>query len=368
MSELLFSPLDQIHRGLGAKFAEFGGFEMPVEYSGVVSEHLAVRTGVGIFDVSHLGTFLVEGMGAAAYLNTRLSNDLNKLVDGQAQYTLLLDVSGGVVDDMIVYLFSDDRVMVVPNAANSAEVIRRLRTSSPEHLTWTDRHRAAAVLAVQGPNSADVLVAAGLPAEIGYMSFVETSLTLGDQMVTMTVCRTGYTGERGYELVVPTESARLVWELIIAAGEPWQIRPCGLGARDTLRTEMGYPLHGQDLSLAISPVEARLNWAVGWKKECFDGDACVRAQRQQGASRILLGIKSAGRGIPRHGMSVVDDQSTIIGEVTSGTFSPSLKCGIGLAMVPSTTAVGDQVLVEVRGRLEPFEVVKPPFVPPHVTD
>ena len=368
MSELLSSPLAAIHRGLGAKFAEFGGFEMPVEYAGVVAEHQAVRTGVGIFDVSHLGTFLVEGPGAAGYLNTRLANDLNRLTPGQAQYTLLLDVGGGVVDDMIVYLFSDEKVMVVPNAANSAEVIRRLKTSSPEDLVWTDRHTAEAVLAVQGPNSAKVLSAASLPAEIGYMGFVEAGLTLDSQTIAMTVCRTGYTGEHGYELVVAAEVAGLVWEHLINAGASWQIQPCGLGARDTLRTEMGYPLHGQDLSLAISPVEARLNWAVGWKKDRFDGDETVRAQRRQGVGRTLLGIKASSRGIPRAGMTVVDDQGAAIGQVTSGTFSPTLKCGIGLALVPPATAVGDQLLVQVRTRHEPFEVVKPPFVQPHATD
>ncbi|MDR0285668.1 MAG: glycine cleavage system aminomethyltransferase GcvT [Propionibacteriaceae bacterium] len=364
MTQLIESPLAEVHRALGAKFAEFGGWNMPVAYAGVVAEHTAVRTAVGVFDVSHLGTFVVEGPGAADYLNTRLSNDLERIAPGQAQYTLLLDAAGGVVDDMIVYLFAPDRVVVIPNAANSDEVIRRLKDGSPAALTWTDRHTADAIIAVQGPRSAEVLAAVGLPAGIGYMSFVAAASGDGP----LTVCRTGYTGERGYELVVPAPHASAVWERLMAAGEPLGLAPCGLGARDTLRTEMGYPLHGHDLSLAISPVEARVGWAVGWKKALFDGDEAVRVVRRDGATRTLLGIKACGRGIPRPGMTVVDADGQPIGEVTSGTFSPTLKTGIGLAFVPPALAAGDTVHVAVRNRSEAFELVRPPFVPSHVMD
>jgi len=395
---------------LGAKFAEFGGFEMPVEYSvrgGVLAEHRAVREAAGIFDVSHLGTFLVEGSGAAAWLNTRLSNDLNRISPGQAQYTLLLNESGGVVDDMIAYLFSPEKVMVIPNAANSDEVIRRLRTGAPDDLVWTDRHTADAILAVQGPSSPGILAEAGLPTDMDYMHFRVADLDLGGNTpsdkvghgdlnvgrgqnelacsaetkeeiearsaehgscgspVTMTVCRTGYTGERGYEIVVPAQYAVPLWDLLTSVGS---LQPCGLGARDTLRTEMGYPLHGNDLSQSISPVEARLSWAVGWKKDHFDGDEAVRAQRRDGAPRTLLGIRACGRAIPRHGMVVLDLNGALIGEVTSGTFSPTLKQGIGLVLVPSSFHAGDQVQVEIRGRHELFDLTKPPFVPSHVTD
>jgi len=365
---LIESPLADIHRALGAKFAEFSGWEMPLEYSGVLAEHKAVRAGVGIFDVSHLGTCFVEGPGAAEYLNTRLANDLTRIEPGHAQYTLLLDDTGGIVDDMIVYLFSPDKVMVMPNAANSDEVIRRLKSGSPDDLVWTDRHQADAIIAVQGPASAIVLAGAGLPTEMGYMSFAEASLTTPDGPVTLTVCRTGYTGEHGYELVVPAEAAAAVWQALMSAGADHGITACGLGARDTLRTEMGYPLHGNDISLAVTPVQARLNWAVGWKKAGFDGDQAVRAERQSGPTRTLLGIKACGRGIPRHGMTVLDAEGHPIGEVTSGTFSPTLKTGVGLILVDSAIKVGDRVQVEVRGRHEDFDVVKPPFVPSHVTE
>jgi len=366
MPGLIASPLSGIHRGLGAKFAGFGGFEMPVEYAGVLAEHAAVRGAVGLFDVSHLGTFVVAGEGAAAYLNTRLSNDLDRLGPGQAQYTLLLTESGGVVDDMIVYRFGDDRVMVVPNAANSAAVIAQLRTGAPGGLAWTDRHTQDAILALQGPRSPEVMSKAGLPADLAYMAFSEAVAATPDGPVGVMVCRTGYTGERGYEIVVPAGAAPAIWERLMTSGGPYGIQPAGLGARDTLRTEMGYPLHGQDLSVEITPVQARLNWAVGWKKPAFDGASAVRSEREQGPARTLLGLKALTRAIPRPGMKVRDEGGEEIGRVTSGTFSPTLKQGIALALLPPGTQPGDQVLVEVRTRQEPFEVTKPPFVPAHV--
>ncbi|MDR0849552.1 MAG: glycine cleavage system aminomethyltransferase GcvT [Propionibacteriaceae bacterium] len=383
---LVSSPLEGVHKALGAKFAQFGGWEMPLEYAGVLAEHQAVRERVGVFDVSHLGTFLVAGSGAKDWLNSRLTNDLDRISAGQAQYTLLLDEAGGVVDDMIVYVFSPDKVMVIPNASNSDEVIARLRAGAPADLSWTDFHQQAATIAVQGPRSADVLAEVGLPTDLAYMSFAEVGESDGLKQtgqegqegpsplvpipddVALTVCRTGYTGEKGYEIVAPASRAVELWESLMRAGEKYGIAPCGLGARDTLRTEMGYPLHGNDLSRSISPVEARVGWAVGWKKEHFDGDGPARALKASGPSRVLLGIRACGRGIPRHGMSVVDDQGATVGEVTSGTFSPTLKVGVGLAFLPAETKVGDEVLVQIRNRTEAFEVVKPPFVASHVTD
>jgi len=366
MPELSQSPLAGVHRQLGAQFAQFSGWSMPVSYTSVLAEHRAVRSGVGLFDVSHLGTCLVEGPGAAAYLNTRLANDLDRIAPGQAQYTLLLNQSGGIVDDLIAYLFSPDRVMLIANAANAAAVVAALASSAPEALVWTRRPGTDAILAVQGPASAQVLAAAGLPTAMGYMSFAETVFTSGGSAVGLTVCRTGYTGERGYEIVVPAGSATAVWHRLMQAGADWGIQPCGLGARDTLRTEMGYSLHGQDISMATSPVEARLGWAVGWKKASFDGAAAVRRQRREGVARTWLGLRAVGRAIPRPGMTILDEAGTAIGQVTSGTFSPTLGVGIGLGYVPAHTPAGTGVLVAVRGRREAFEVVKPPFVPSRV--
>ncbi|GAB3698194.1 glycine cleavage system aminomethyltransferase GcvT [Mariniluteicoccus flavus] len=366
MSELKQSPLHQCHVEAGAKFAEFGGWSMPLEYAGggVLAEHHGVRDAVGIFDVSHLGKARVKGAGAVEFLNSRLTNDLNKIGDGAAQYTLLCQDDGGVIDDLIAYRFSDDEVFLIPNAANTTTVVETLRRGLPDGLELTNEHDDFAVIAVQGPKSDEVLEAMGLPTGHDYMSFDVADL----DGVRLTVCRTGYTGERGYELVVPWADAVGVWGAVMAAGESHGIRPAGLGARDTLRTEMGYPLHGQDISPSITPVQARLGWAVGWKKESFDGHEALRAEKEAKPKRLLRGLKALGRGIPRAHMTLVDGEGATIGEVTSGTFSPTLKTGIALALVDAAVAEGDTVKVQVRNRTEDFEVVKPPFVTPGVRE
>jgi aminomethyltransferase len=330
----------------------------------VLAEHAAVRMAVGVFDVSHLGKARVTGAGAADFVNACLTNDLGRIGPGRAQYTLCCDdTSGGVVDDIIAYLHADDHVFLVPNAANTAEVVRRLRAAAPPPVTVTDEHEAYAVLAVQGPRSADVLAAIGLPTGHAYMSFATAPLD-GTELV---VCRTGYTGEHGYELVVPAGGATAVWDALLVAGEPYGIRACGLGARDTLRTEMGYPLHGQDLSLEITPVQARLGWAVGWDKPAFWGRDALRAEKAAGPRRLLWGLEAVDRGIPRHGMSVHGD-GRVVGEVTSGTFSPTRKVGIALALLDTTAGLGEgsTVDVDVRGRRAAMRVVRPPFVKPSV--
>ncbi|MDG4782920.1 glycine cleavage system aminomethyltransferase GcvT [Micromonospora sp. WMMD961] len=360
------SPLHERHTAAGAKFAPFGGWEMPLEYAGggVLKEHTAVRTAVGVFDVSHLGKARVTGAGAADFVNACLSNDLGRIGPGRAQYTLCCDdATGGVVDDIIAYLYADDHVFLIPNAANTAEVVRRLRAAAPAQVTVTDEHEAYAVLAVQGPRSAELLAALGLPTEHDYMSFSAASLA----GVELTVCRTGYTGELGYELVVPAEHAVAVWDALFAAGEAFELRACGLAARDTLRTEMGYPLHGQDLSLDISPVQARSGWAVGWGKPAFWGRDVLLAEKAAGPRRTLRGLVAVDRAIPRPGMTLhVGD--TQVGEVTSGTFSPTRKQGIALALVNTDANLtdGDQVEVDIRGRRAPLTLTKPPFVTPSV--
>lgn len=360
------SPLHERHESLGAKFAEFGGWTMPLEYpSGVVKEHTAVREAVGVFDVSHLGKAMVTGPGAADYVNATLTNDLRKIEHGQAQYTLCCDPeTGGIVDDLIAYLHTDDRVLLVPNAANTAEVVRRLAASAPEGVTVIDHHDDYAVLAIQGPRSDEVLEAVGLPAGHDYMSFVEAPVPGGDEGVGVVVCRTGYTGERGYELIAANDVAVTLWDALMAAGAEHGMLPCGLGARDTLRTEMGYPLHGQDISLEITPNQARLGWAVGWGKDDFWGRDVLLREKETGPDRILRGIVATGRGIPRPHMSVSLTHDLMVGEVTSGTFSPTLKKGVGLALVSSQVAPDAEVGVDVRGRREIFQVTKPPFLDP----
>jgi aminomethyltransferase len=364
--QLRRTPLFERHVALGAKFAEFGGWEMPLEYAGggVLKEHAAVREAVGLFDVSHLGKATVQGAGAAAYVNACLTNDLDRIGAGQAQYTLCCAEDGGVVDDLIAYRRGDDDIFLIPNAANTAEVVRRLEAAAPTGITVRNEHEAYAVLAVQGPRSADLLAELGLPTDHDYMAFA-TAAFAG---TSLTVCRTGYTGEHGYELVVPAADATAVWDALTKAGEGHGLRPAGLAARDTLRTEMGYPLHGQDLSPQISPVQARAGWAIGWAKPAFWGREALLAEKQAGPARLLWGIESLDRGIPRCHMTVLRGDAEI-GEVTSGTFSPTRRVGIGLALLSTADGgvqPGDEVEVDVRGRRSTMRVVKPPFVTPSV--
>ncbi len=369
MTDLRRSPLHDRHADLGAKLADFGGWEMPIEYAGsgggVLKEHAAVREAVGIFDVSHLGKATVSGPGAAAFVNATLSNDLDRIGPGQAQYTLCCDdASGGVVDDLIAYYVDDETVFLVPNAANTAEVVRRLVAAAPAGVTITDEHTAYGVLAVQGPESDELLGALGLPSGHDYMSFVDADWN----GTPVRVCRTGYTGERGYELLPAWDATPALWDALLAAAEPLGGRPAGLGARDTLRTEMGYPLHGQDLSLEISPVQARSGWAVGWKKPAFWGRDALVAEKESGPKRQLWGLESLDRGIPRAHMTVLDADGAAVGEVTSGTFSPTRRVGIGLALLATDANLGEgsEVEVDVRGRRSRMKVVKPPFVPSSV--
>jgi aminomethyltransferase len=363
VSELLRSPLHDRHVAAGARFGEFGGWEMPLAYpggggaGGTVAEHQSVRGAVGVFDVSHLGKLSVTGTSTRQFLNTVLTNDLFRIEPGFAQYTLCCTESGGVVDDLIAYVNSDDDVFLVPNAANTAGLGELLGDAAPAAISVRDQHRDYAVIAVQGPQSPRVMAELGLPSEHAYMSH-ELARWNGEPVI---VCRSGYTGERGYELLPRWDAAGELWDAVVAAGA----LPCGLGARDTLRTEMGYPLHGQDLTAEISPVAARLGWAVGWSKPAFWGRDALVAERAA-PPRLLWGLRMSS-GIARPGMPVSspDDSVTsgtvISGSVTSGTFSPTLGAGIALAIL-SGADEGAEVSVDVRGRGVSAVVVRPPFV------
>ena len=357
---LLHSPLHDRHLALGAKLADFGGWLMPIEYpgGGVVAEHTAVRERVGIFDVSHLGKARVSGPGAAAYVNRCLTNDLDRIHPGKAQYTLCCNESGGVIDDLIAYVRSEEDVFLVPNAANTAAVVALLAAGAPQGVTVENLHDSYGVIAVQGTLSDEVLESLGLPAGHEYMSFIESEW----EGLPVIVCRTGYTGERGYELVPMWDNAGPLWDALAVAVAQRGGLPCGLGARDTLRTEMGYPLHGNDLSLEITPVMAGSAWAVGWDKPDFWGKAALSEQRAAKTSRLMRGLLVTGRGIPRAHNTVLDEDGRTVGEVTSGTFSPTRKHGIALALLDRSVALGDSVSIDVRGRIVEAEVVKPPFV------
>ncbi|USQ81629.1 glycine cleavage system aminomethyltransferase GcvT [Ornithinimicrobium faecis] len=352
------SPVHDRHVALGAKMADFSGWQMPIEYAGVKAEHTAVRERVGIFDVSHLGKALVRGPGARDFVNSCFTNDLGRIEPGKAQYTMCCNESGGVVDDLIQYLKSDDEVFLIPNAANNAEVVRMLTEAAPEGIEVINQHTDYGVLAVQGPKSDEVLTALGLSVGNDYMSFAETTWE-GKPLI---VCRTGYTGERGYELLPAWDQTGALWDALVAAMEPFDGMAAGLGARDTLRTEMGYALHGNELSTEITPVMGRTGWAVGWKKDTFWGKDALAAEREAKNTRISWGLDVTGRGIPRAGCDVKSADGTVIGTVTSGTFSPTLGKGVALALLDRTAAEGDDVVIDVRGRDVTAQVKKPPFI------
>ena len=358
-ASLRHTPLHARHQDLDATMADFGGWEMPIEYTGTVAEHTSVREHVGMFDVSHMGYAEITGPGAVAWLNGIVTNDLERIGDGQAQYTLLCDADGGVIDDLIVYRTGDDSLFCVPNAANSDAVIAVLTAAAEgSQITVADKRTEVGIIAVQGPDSPQALSALELDGDHDYMSFVRRTWRGFDVII----ARTGYTGEHGYEILCPADALADIWDALAAN----DVTPCGLGARDTLRTEMGYPLHGHELSADITPVQARLGWAVGWDKPDFHGAEAIRAERETGPRRVLRGLLATGRGIPRAQMTVKDADGSVIGTTTSGTFSPTLRQGIALALLDPSVADGDTVIIDVRGRELPCRVTKPPFVDPHV--
>lgn len=341
--------------------ADFGGWEMPIEYpgGGVLAEHDAVRNRVGIFDVSHLGKISVKGTGAKDFINSVLTNNLDKISNGEAQYNLLCNDNGGVIDDIIAYRNSEDDIFLVPNAANCAKVFSVLKDQAPANLEIVNLHEEYAVIAVQGPRSKELLESLGLNLDMDYMAFSNGEVS-GNKVI---VCRTGYSGEHGYELLPKWSEAGKVWDLLVSKLGDGLV--CGLGARDTLRTEMGYPLHGNELSESISANVGGAAWAIAYEKVSFNGEKSLRAEKEAGISRRLRGLKLKDRGIPRGHMSILVD-GKVVGETTSGTFSPTLKVGIALGLVDSAYKIGDEVSIDVRGRTLKAEIVKLPMVTPHV--
>jgi aminomethyltransferase len=358
------SPLAQRHSSLSATMADFGGYLMPIEYpgAGVLTEHAAVREKVGIFDVSHLGKVSVIGDGALDFLNSVFTNDLNRIMNGQAQYTLHCNSSGGVIDDLIVYRNSANDLFLIPNASNTSAVVANLLNLAPPEIVITNLHEAFGVIAVQGPRSREVLGGLGVDPQMDYMAFSRVEIA-GCQV---TLCRTGYTGEHGYEIVPIWDQTTRVWDALVTEIKKFDGQVCGLGARDTLRTEMGYPLHGHELSLSISPVQASASWAVAWDKPSFSGSDELRREKQSGEHRRIRALVSQDRGIPRAGMQVKSLSGELLGEVTSGTYSPTLKKGIALALLAHSVKLDDRVVIDVRGRESSAVVTRLPLTPSHV--
>jgi glycine cleavage system T protein (aminomethyltransferase) len=356
--QIAHSPLEPEHRSLGARLGPFAGWLMPIEYAGTLTEHRAVREAVGLFDLTHLGKVFLEGAGAGEVLQRVLTNDLSKVGPGAAQYNMLLNERGGIVDDLIAYRLGEERYLVVPNAANTTRVHAALaaEAGSVEVTLRTD----LALLAPQGPRSSE-LVEQVFPDAGGleYMHCME-SVYQGKPAV---LSRSGYTGERGYELLVPDHAAVALWRDLLSGGRELGIEPVGLGARDTLRLEMGYPLHGNDIGEDRTPLEAGLAWAVALDKGEFPGRAPLLRQKEEGIPARLWGVRMRDRLIPRPHYAVSSGGAQV-GETTSGTFSPTLKVGIGMAYLSPRDRFGpgDTVEIDVRGRTGAAEIVRPPFV------
>lgn len=350
------------HEQLGAKFVPFAGWSMPVQYSGTLAEHAAVRERAGLFDVSHMGLFCVEGPDASALLQYLTPNDLARIGDGQAQYSMFLNDTGGVVDDIIIYRERADRFLIVVNAGNLEKDWHWIMAHQRGDVRVTDLSKDTALIALQGPKAQAMLqpLVAGDLATLKRFGFRHDTIA----GVPVTVARTGYTGSPGFEMFVPSASAGVAWKALLDAGTSHGILPCGLGARDTLRLEMAYPLHGHEISEKISPLEARLDWVLKLDKPEFIGRDALRTQRDKGLARVLVGLRMTDSGIPRDGYSVVHAHKPV-GYVTSGTMSPSLKVGIGLALVPPALSTpGTMLAVDIRGRERAAEVVATPFFKP----
>jgi len=357
---LRHSPLDAEHRALGARMVEFGGWDMPIQYEGVLDEHRACRSDGVVFDVSHLGSVAVRGPGAFAALQWAFTNDLARIGPGKAQYTHLLDpVDAHVVDDIIVWWLWPDELLVMPNASNTDRILGALHEAATDHADADceieDITSTRAVLAVQGPHARERLRGVLTEASLVERFAVRA---VNDDLFRGWAAGTGYTGEDGLELHVPAASAVSTWRAVLSTG----LAPAGLGARDTLRLEAGLPLHGHELGPGITPLQAGLGWVVRFDKGDFRGRDALLAERELGPRRRLRGLVVEGRQIPRTGFAVAIDGETV-GEVTSGNFSPVLECGIALAFLPPEVAEGARVTIDVRGRDVPATVVPTPFVP-----
>ncbi len=353
------SPLDAQHRALGARMAEFGGWEMPIQYTGVLEEHRQCRTDAVAFDVSHLGTVEVRGPRAFELLQWAFTNDLGRIEPGRAQYTHLLDPGDAhVVDDLIVWWLDATSFLVMPNASNTARLTDALRehaAAATDDVVIADVTESRAVLAVQGP-SARTRLRAVAPELAAVAHFgVQTAVW---HAVPCVVAGTGYTGEDGVEIQVPTAHAVELWEALLTAG----VTPAGLGARDTLRLEAALPLHGHELGPGITPLQAGLSWVVRFDKGDFRGRGPLEAERERGPARRSAGIAVEGRQPPRAGATVMAGERAA-GIVTSGNFSPTLGHGIALALIDSAVGAAEELAVDIRGKLVPAQRVRTPFVP-----
>ena len=354
---------NKIHHEAGAKMVEFVGFDMPIEYSGIKNEHMAVRENVGVFDVSHMGEFWVTGPSALKLISQVTSNDPTVLGPGQAQYTCFPNGKGGIVDDLLVYCFSPEKYLLVVNASNIEKDWDWVVSQNNMGAVLENASDTTSQLAIQGPNAIKVLqkLTPVNLSEIKFYTFTTGQFAGIDEVI---ISATGYTGAGGFELYFKNEHAEKVWEAIFKAGKEYGIQPIGLGARDTLRLEMGYCLYGNDIDDTTSPIEAGLAWITKFNNgRNFVDREFLKMQKTEGVSRKLKGFVMLERGIPRHGYEITNGNGKIIGEVTSGTMSPVLNQGIGLAYISKEyAALGTRIFVKIRNKEIPAEVVKLPFI------
>jgi aminomethyltransferase len=353
--------LTQTHISLGAKMVPFAGYNMPVSYEGVNVEHETVRKKVGVFDVSHMGEFLIGGPQALKLIQKVTSNDASKLGIGQAQYSCMPNESGGIVDDLIVYRIKEEQYMLVVNASNIEKDWNHIsRYNTPIGAEMRDISEDYSLLAIQGPKAVEAMQALTSVdlSEIKFYNFVVADFAGIDYAI---ISATGYTGSGGFEIYCKNSEVQRIWDKVFEAGADFGIQPIGLGARDTLRLEMGYCLYGNDIDEETSPIEAGLGWITKFSKDFVNSESLAK-EKEQGPVRKLVGFELGEKGIPRHGYEIVDDQGQKIGTVTSGTMSPSLGKGIGLGYVPSPLSrPGQKIQIQIRKNTVPATVVKPPF-------
>jgi aminomethyltransferase len=352
--------LSHIHESLGAKMVPFAGYNMPVQYEGVNAEHEIVRTGVGVFDVSHMGEFFLKGENALALIQKVTSNDASKLVDGKAQYTCLPNNEGGIVDDLIIYKIEDNHYMIVVNASNIEKDWNWISKHNDLGVEMQDLSESYSLLAIQGPKAAEAMQSL---TSIDLINMPYYTFQIGEfaGVKNVTVSATGYTGSGGFEIYFKNEDAETIWNNIFKAGADFGIKPIGLAARDTLRLEMGFCLYGNDINDTTSPLEAGLGWITKFDKE-FTNSENLKKQKEAGVTRKLVAFELTERGIPRHDYEIADANGNVVGIVTSGTMSPSLGIAIGLGYVPTAlSAVDSEIFIRIRNKDIAAKIVKLPF-------
>ena len=357
------TPLITHHQACGAKLVDFAGWEMPIQYSGVVDEYHTVRSHVGLFDVSHMGRVRIAGAGAVSFLQRITTNDVGKLAVSQAQYSMVCNENGGIKDDIFVYRLTSNEFLLCVNASNREKILSWLQVQIAQDKTihLEDRSIELSQVAVQGPKSRELLMSLGGTALEGLKLHHSCDGKIGS--LSCLLARTGYTGELGYEIYIDTDNVGRLWDLLVDKGQEWGLKPAGLGARDLLRLEMGYLLYGNDMDEETTPLEANADWTVSFQKGEFIGSQVLLAQKQTGVARRFVAFELVEKSVPRNGFRILDPTASYsIGDVTSGNFSPLLQKGIGLGYVSTRFAeLGTSILIEIRSKSVPANIVKPPF-------